>query len=531
MAVIYIDPSALVTGSGTFGDPFRSWSSVTWTAGNFYLQKEGTTFNGSVTIGATGTAGNIITLGTYDASTAAQITADKKRQAKIAPNSDTDAVYGTGRDYITVINLDVVCGGGFPNASVRLVNGSNLIVENNTCSVRSGRTGSYGIRLDNATGSGLSCTNWTVRGNLITSTGGNSPIICIRSSTAGEGLSNVIVENNTISNCLNAGGGSTHGIWVSSRAASVSVDRPGLSVFGVQIKNNIIDGIAGYGILASAISAGTSFYNTIENNFVRNVGTGALDIHCIGLQGVQDCIVANNVVDKSYALRGGQTGTGVGIFIDQGPVTSEDGCDRVRVFGNKISNTGIGSSPNIEVGGAAIFVLASRQIEVFSNYMENCPNGVVVQGGFPLTHGSQNVLVQNNTAVNMSRYAYITFGEADLTTMRNNIATNSNNGFYLQTSGGAATNYTELNNIAYNCALPFSSGDVPNTSLPGARTPDGSNVTSNPQLVSNGVPITGSAALTGGAALGWRRDVDGILGKNYRGAYSTPSVATERGVR
>ena len=61
----YIDPSASTNGNGTQLSPFKYWSSVTWTAGNTYLQKCGTTANEQVNIGVSGTSGSLITLGSY----------------------------------------------------------------------------------------------------------------------------------------------------------------------------------------------------------------------------------------------------------------------------------------------------------------------------------------------------------------------------------------------------------------------------------------------------------------------------------
>lgn len=65
MATFYIDPSSATNGVGSEVDPFNSWGSVTWTAGNTYLQKAGTTHNGTITVGTSGTSGNRITIGAY----------------------------------------------------------------------------------------------------------------------------------------------------------------------------------------------------------------------------------------------------------------------------------------------------------------------------------------------------------------------------------------------------------------------------------------------------------------------------------
>jgi hypothetical protein len=67
VATVYIDPTVSGAGTGTIGDPFKDWASVTWVGGNSYLQKSGTTFAGSinVTSSAAGSAGAPTTLGVY----------------------------------------------------------------------------------------------------------------------------------------------------------------------------------------------------------------------------------------------------------------------------------------------------------------------------------------------------------------------------------------------------------------------------------------------------------------------------------
>lgn len=70
-ATIYIDPTCSTPGDGSSqicsgtSAPKQTWASVTWTEGNTYLQKGGTVAKEAVTIGATGTDENIITLGSY----------------------------------------------------------------------------------------------------------------------------------------------------------------------------------------------------------------------------------------------------------------------------------------------------------------------------------------------------------------------------------------------------------------------------------------------------------------------------------
>jgi len=66
----YIDPTCSSTGDGTTttcgtNGPFRKWAEVSWAAGNTYSQKGGTTAFEMITVGASGTAGNVITINSY----------------------------------------------------------------------------------------------------------------------------------------------------------------------------------------------------------------------------------------------------------------------------------------------------------------------------------------------------------------------------------------------------------------------------------------------------------------------------------
>lgn len=88
MTIYYIDPSAGTDGSGTEGSPFNNWTSVTWAAGNSYLQKRGTTWTGQVSIQASGTAGNRVVMGAYG--TGARPVIDSNNAQSISINIGTD---------------------------------------------------------------------------------------------------------------------------------------------------------------------------------------------------------------------------------------------------------------------------------------------------------------------------------------------------------------------------------------------------------------------------------------------------------
>lgn len=135
MAVVYIDPTVSGTGTGTFPDPFKSWSSVTWTAGNDYLQKEGTTFVGTIIVGTSGTSNTSrVTLGTYDAATGAKIE-DMRRAAKINANGAQFGIHTnfTIRNFVSIIALEVY-GARHATSAIGIYwptgNGTDLIVKN-----------------------------------------------------------------------------------------------------------------------------------------------------------------------------------------------------------------------------------------------------------------------------------------------------------------------------------------------------------------------------------------------------------------
>lgn len=109
MSTIYIDPNVVGPGTGTFGDPYKTWASTgNLIAGNDYLQKEGTTFVGS--IGPTGTGGTAfarINIGVYDAATGLQIT-NKIGAAKVDATGLSFGMNITlARPYITVNGFEV----------------------------------------------------------------------------------------------------------------------------------------------------------------------------------------------------------------------------------------------------------------------------------------------------------------------------------------------------------------------------------------------------------------------------------------
>lgn len=96
MATFYIDPSTSTNGDGSEATPFNSWASVTWTAGNTYLQKAGTIAREQISVGTSGTANAYITIGKYGSGS--------------NPQAGTGATYGLyidAKSYIRVSNFAI----------------------------------------------------------------------------------------------------------------------------------------------------------------------------------------------------------------------------------------------------------------------------------------------------------------------------------------------------------------------------------------------------------------------------------------
>jgi hypothetical protein len=343
--------------------------------------------------------------------------------------------------------------------------------------------------------------------------------MCIWGANSGEFVTDITVEDNEVTNIPYVAAANAHGYIIQGRSSSIYLDRAGLCAAGVRFNRNKALRVAGYGAYLESIIAGGSFANQANNNTIVGVGDGNLDVHCLAFQGVQDMECFDNVVGDSRAFSGGTTGTGVGIFIDMPTADSRDGCDRIKVRRNRIFNTGQGAGLGIEVGGAGIFVLSSRQIDVQYNVIEDCTNGIVTQGGFPADHASQNVLVENNTILRSSRNGIMTIGRADLVTVRNNHVNTAPVGIFLQTSVEPSTNYAETNNAVSGCTQPFTQGGDPGTTET-ARTPSGTNTSTDARASTDGRPLPGSPLLTAGADLGYRRDIENKQGRKFIGAYA-----------
>ncbi len=241
MATIYVDPSLLTNGDGTFETPYNTWAAVTWTAGNTYLQKENTVYNAEVTISNPGTVNARIYVGTY-LSADGSITTNKGKQAKIIGDGTTGYALGLNpsgsRNYIDVNNLWLVAA----------------------------ETGAqkYGFYAYNSTlAQETNIRQCTIKNCTIESPAGTGVAV------SGRGW---VIQNNTIYNCLNDG--------IFLRAMDYVID--GNYIYDCDKGNSVGDAIQ-HSCLGNCNTA------IIKNNVIR---------HPLG--GVKQAIIFNDVASGGF---------------------------------------------------------------------------------------------------------------------------------------------------------------------------------------------------------------------------------------
>lgn len=508
MALIYVDPFSGSNGSGTFSSP-RNIVPTSLTYGDKVLFKEGTTLTGGWTVplpSGVGSTTNPLYIGTYDKNTG-EILETKVRVATIKASNNTSGIFLSSVSYVTIVGLAFTNIRDFPEAAIRSVNSSYITIRSCVISSQiSSASGGYGIRLSNDTGAGSPATSWTITNNTIYSTSSNSAIYLVWGANINEYVTDILVTDNIIyGNSLDTtGGGNYNAISLVPRAASVYLDRAGFCSKGVQILRNIIYSPRGYGINLGGIEAGGSFSNLVSNNKVYNTNPQrSADAHCIWFGACSDFIVEKNLVYVSNAFSGASFGTGVGIFIDMRGFGNEfDGCFNIIVRYNRIYSTGQQGQLNLEVGGAGILVFLSWDIEIYSNVIQNCSNGIVVIGWYDVGNVASNVNIFNNTVLNSTNSNFYICREADNVSLYNNLAVGGLRGYYIENTGaGTITNYSETYNLSWGASqYNWCGGNEPSVGSPtiSTRTPDASNLTENPLLKSTYFLSETSPAKTSG---------------------------------
>lgn len=455
MAFWYIDPTI---GTADESDAYNgglgerklrdSWADVTWTAKNTYAQRRGTTYTGVVTVSGSGSAGSPITLGAYG-------TGDRP---KVNGNgSSFGSIYMTGRSYIDISNFELYGSAGGGSAAVHILNTDHVSVTD--CYAHDSR---QGFRIDNTGSAEKAGFRFTRCVSVGTSNNGFSAVC---GSQDGGTLRDI-----TLDSCESIDSGSSgtgYGIFITTRLSNSDAYDDGYVAHDVKIKDCLVSGTAGYGVALRYVTGGYVRDTEITRACVGN----DQDTHSLWFAGCRGFVVSGNHIHHNGGWSGAASGSGVGIFIDQGSTTGTGhACQRMKVIGNHIHHQFNGPNTG-NTASAAISIYRSEDTAVSGNLIHDCRYGISVRGA--ATQNTSGTKVANNTCVDIEQNAYSVANLADETVVRNNIALRAAVGFFEESGANAVTNVTREYNSAYDCDTHlWATGTLASLSADTANTGD-----------------------------------------------------------
>ena len=421
MATFYIDPSAAGPGpgNGSLANPFKSWLSVTWSPGNTYLQKRGTTYAGMFRLTAGGTRLARITIGAWYRSDGSD-DPSRPKPVILLPGSPVTpqaggsiAVFGQECDFVTYRNLDIR-NPALPEASdvaiIWLGNGCNF--ENIT--LRSNCAGVYVFEKNEVTITGctvdaVSCSpayanhgilvagstnidNIRILGNTVLHRGGGSPAshgIRCETYTSAAALTRLLIQGNRISPppgvTYNANRNAIGIYLVNGREARLDRNRVmgmlsgiflssgnGIRVSSNECSTNMNFGIHVTGFAKSFIIEGNTCNTNGGAASPNYYGRGIELSSAAGPGAVSDHTIRNNTCRFNYNYGGpldnGSEGVGIGL---------DDGVLRCSVYGNRVSNNE-GNGIQLYGGGAPGRIPDTGGHTIASNVLDsNCTRAVL----------------------------------------------------------------------------------------------------------------------------------------------------------
>lgn len=500
MATFYIDPTAGSGGDGSEGDPFDSWADVTWTAGNTYLQKAGTTFSGGIVVGASGTNGNPITIGRYGDG------ADP-----IVTNGSGTGLQSAGVNYINISDFRAT---GCSSHGMNL-RGSNCNFED----LLSDYNGGSGVNIN----MGVSWSNTNYRrvvchGN-VDHAFGNSGV------TASVTISNILFEDCHFGGSTGSG---KHGLVMQFLAGA-----SGATMANITVRGGVFSDNTGAGINIrnqhDTYPGASDYYNTnvriigatCNDNgaggitLTRSVGGTVRGCTCNGngalstLGGIWFGGCTGFVVEDNYCADNTTPGIdGAGIFDDQYNVNSI--VRRNRVYRSA------GSSAEAYYSGYGIAVYNTAGSRHQSNLVVGCRHG------YWISHASLSDCEIDGMTVIDSELTSISVdnGAADgVVTLVNNCTVGGVYGIDADPRGDGVTLAAESNNNAYGASDANFNG----------FTPDASDTQVDPQLTADYRMKPSSPLLQAGTFISYaHRDINGVQRPNPPsiGAYDVATMRT-----
>jgi parallel beta-helix repeat protein len=313
---IYIDPNAPDGGNGSLDRPFNDWGQVEWTAGWRYLQKAGTTYEGSVLVTGQGTEAAPIEIGSYGAGAAPQVHGSIAFYGAAYVEMQGFDVYGSAFGAVLISN-----GGHHIDVHDNALHDSLIGVVIATDAGDNNRIADNEIH-DN-TYFGVAVHGFAARGaeNVVT---GNHVYQNGSHGMELNGAGAVISDNTVEDNGISVGGSS--GIHVIATADPASGSR-------FEIVGNAVIGTRDAAFAdGNGIQLDTgSHANLVHNNFTfGNDGAGIL------LYGARDNVVTDNVLFGNVQDLGGTH------WLDaELAVTAPPGASAASVAGNTLSGNDV----------------------------------------------------------------------------------------------------------------------------------------------------------------------------------------------
>lgn len=507
---VYIDPTCSNNGDGTTttcaasagtAGPKNTWVGLTWTAGNTYAGKGGTSQAVvSFQVGGSGTAGNVITLTSYGTgqfkftSTTTYAVATASRSYVTFDNvlfesTATNCLYLTGiGSHITVIRSNFsVCGTvSGTQAGIAIEGSSNTADLDNisiTYNVFANPVG-WAVHLNDVNiGNSSVWDSIDISNNTIynVGSGGNTGAIKLAITTGSTAtFTNLTIKNNNITLVGDEDSNPVHQIQViRTTNGSSHEDRfLGVTITG----NNISHGGGGIYVNHLGILAGVP--NTISSNIISDINatSGIITFYS------DTVLIEKNIIDnvRTYAAVSYFDGSGIDVDLGNANIT---------VRANQISNC-IGNATQPTNSGAGIETFASNNSTFVGNILVGNKMGIFIgdeSAGSPGPNVFANNTILNSTVSGI--HQVLTSNQVHI--IRNNLI-----------AGSAAYGINNLDesdatlttNLLYNNTL----GNY------NSQTAGASDLTSDPLLVNTYVLSTGSPAYRAGTA--WSGCVDYLSG-------------------
>jgi hypothetical protein len=452
-ATVYIDPTCPNNGDGTLGTPCaasgggagprNTWVGVTWTAGNTYAGRGGTTANvTNLIITASGTLGNPITVTSYGIG---QHTLN---------GVGSYAIASIDRSHITYNNLHITSDAGrgiyfstvtgqstsltVTKCLISHTEGAGIVLGDNT--VPSYMTnviitfntfdtiGGTGIEYGSIpSGNSSTWDTHTITDNSFNNMGTtstNSAISIVMTAGTKAKFTHVKIQRNTVRNTNNGDVNPAYAIRLIRSPQGTGIEA---RFSGVIISDNTITTTRNGGILLS--SAGGA--NSIYRNTITNVDANA----AIAVFNSDGVVVEQNVISGVRPLAESSYIDGMGLDLEFST--------NLTIRRNSIANN-LGNAAHAS-GGQGVYVVGNTGTLVAGNLMSGNKNGLVIDGGI----GGGASTVSHNTIVNSTKHgiwASPSYTQGNI--LINNIVYGSAGwGIY---DGGVGTKQTLINNLFFN---------------------------------------------------------------------------------